>query len=143
MVQVRHGLDQGREVIERSGHTATGHAGPAVLTHRHVEAGVGESLRLRAGVSAVVGGAPEAAVHDEHRGADRLPIAAGEAQVVDLSRVATVGARRVGRGRRAAEHLVAVGARVRVVSGEAGVRGGVCMRVARHALHRGSRRSLW
>ena len=94
---LRHGRDQGREVIERSRHAATGHPGPAVLTHRHVKAGGGESLRLRAGVSAVVGGAPEAAVHDEHRGAHRLSIGAGEAQVVDLGRVETVGARRVGR----------------------------------------------
>ena len=130
---LRDGRDQGGEVVERSGHTTARHAGSAVLTHRHMEAGVGERLSLGAGVGAVVGGAPEPAVHDEHGGAHGLCRGVGEAQVVHLGRVDPVGARG-GRGRRlAVKHRVGAGVNPVSVRGREVVAGSACLMGARHA----------
>ena len=67
-----HGGDHPAHVVEGAGDATTRHTDPAVLGHRDGVARVGEGLGLRLGVGAVVGRAPEAAVHDEdgrvHRG---------------------------------------------------------------------------
>ena len=88
------------QVVERARHPATRHPGPAVLTDRHVEARLRQRDGLRPGVAAVVGGAPEAAVDDEHRGTGTGTGCrfARQAHVIDLGGVDAVGAKRVGGG---------------------------------------------
>ena len=95
-----HRADGGSDVVGGAGPPTAGHAGTAVLDCGGGVPGVGEGLGLAAGVGPVVLGAPEAAVHDDHREAPGDPV--GQAHVVDLGGVVAVG-----RGaRRRAGHLV-------------------------------------
>ena len=106
LVEIGVAADRGdavRDVVRGARPPATGHAGAAVLEDGRRVAGVGEGLRLAAGVTAVVLRPPEPAV-DDH---DRQPArdALRKAHVVDLGGVVAVGRRAGRRAGPLVEHL--------------------------------------